>query len=430
MMNFQWKPFQNINLIGELFKREGNTIPTNPIPVIQPKENDININAGCDANLFHTAGYITNFSRDTLQPTLNNLVQKLYLNKTKKKKQKIRIAYFGDSMIEGDLITGTFRSQMQKEFGGTGVGFVPVKSITAGFRQTVIARTSGNWSEQSFKSDKVPGNLFLSGHLFLGSSGTMNFDNKVITDSAAILEKKLLVGQSNQPITITVNKLSQTITPTGVFNNIQVGSDASNSITLSVPSSSMPIYGISIEGSDGVIVDNFSFRGISGVEFARIDSSFLTAIQKKMNYDLIIFQYGVNLLFRANDKEYSWYSRLFSPVLRKFKNCFPNTDIVVVGVADRAFRYGAEYKSAIGINSLVKEQATMAFANNLCFYNLYETMGGENSMVKWVNQKPPLANKDYIHFNHRGAEVIGDYMFQAIKNEYRKYERLQNGSDN
>jgi lysophospholipase L1-like esterase len=57
-------------------------------------------------------------------------------------------------------------------------------------------------------------------------------------------------------------------------------------------------------------------------------------------------------------------------------------------------------------------------------------MGGENSMVKWVNQKPPLANKDYIHFNHRGAEVIGDYMFQAIKNEYRKYERLQNGSDN
>ncbi|MGM3198784.1 hypothetical protein ACS2VC_27400, partial [Bacillus cereus group sp. BC241] len=60
------------------------------------------------------------------------------LNATKKSTNKTRIAYFGDSMIEGDLITQDLRSCMQDTFGGYGVGFVPITSIVAGFRSTVI----------------------------------------------------------------------------------------------------------------------------------------------------------------------------------------------------------------------------------------------------------------------------------------------------
>ena len=51
------------------------------------------------------------------------------LNLLKKKKNKTRIAYFGDSMIEGDLISQDLRECMQDYFGGDGVGYVPITSI-------------------------------------------------------------------------------------------------------------------------------------------------------------------------------------------------------------------------------------------------------------------------------------------------------------
>ena len=67
------------------------------------------------------------------------------LNNAKKRKQKVRIAYFGDSMIEGDLISQDLRTSMQDVFGGNGVGFVPVTSIVAGFRKS-ITHSFGNWT--------------------------------------------------------------------------------------------------------------------------------------------------------------------------------------------------------------------------------------------------------------------------------------------
>ena len=171
----------------------------------------------------------------------------------------------------------------------------------------------------------------------------------------------------------------------------------------------------------GIFVDNFSFRGITGIEYARVDSGFLSAIATENPYDLIIFQYGVNLLFRPNDKNYNWYGKMILPVIRRMRNCFPTSDFVLVSTADRAFRYNGVYKSAVGIDSLVKLQATLAYETGSCFYNQFATMGGTNSIVAWAQAKPSLANQDYVHPNHRGAEILATHFYEAILEEYRKY---------
>ena len=38
-----------------------------------------------------------------------------------------RIVWYGDSQVEGDFFTSTFRNQMQDRFGGSGIGFMPVQ---------------------------------------------------------------------------------------------------------------------------------------------------------------------------------------------------------------------------------------------------------------------------------------------------------------
>lgn len=97
------------------------------------------------------------------------------------------------------------------------------------------------------------------------------------------------------------------------------------------------------------------------------------------------------------------------------------SEFLLVSCADRAFSYNGEYQSAIGIDSLIKTQATLAYQTGSNFYNQFASMGGKNSIVEWANQKPSLANKDYVHPNHKGAEILANYLFEAIMNEYRKY---------
>ena len=111
-----------------------------------------------------------------------------------------------------------------------------------------------------------------------------------------------------------------------------------------------------------------------------------------------------------------------SPVLEKFVKAFPKTDILLVSSADRAFRYDGLYKTAIGMPNLLETQAKLAYDHHLAFFNLYESMGGENSIVNWASQDPPLANKDYIHPNAKGADILAEKLFKAIMKDYKNYK--------
>jgi len=62
-----------------------------------------------------------------------------------------------------------------------------------------------------------------------------------------------------------------------------------------------------------------------------------------------------------------------------------------------------------------------AFETNSCFWDMYLNMGGENSIQKWVAEKPSLAARDYIHFTNRGAQKIADYFIEDFMRDYENY---------
>ncbi|MFM9005894.1 MAG: hypothetical protein ACKOSR_10395, partial [Flavobacteriales bacterium] len=53
--------------------------------------------------------------------------------------QKISIFHYGDSQIEGDLMTGYIRQRIQQQFGGIGPGLIPAYNVyaTQSFKQSV-----------------------------------------------------------------------------------------------------------------------------------------------------------------------------------------------------------------------------------------------------------------------------------------------------
>lgn len=419
LFHVQWMPFKRINLISDIVTKDSTDVSdtlhdnTNGI-VIEKKAHE-------DFNLYLRPRYITSFNTDSTEPSLRNFMQKLYDLKTGKKR-KIRIAYFGDSMIEGDLLTQTLRKLLQEAFGGSGVGFVPITSQVSKFRQSVTADYSGGWADENFKTSNG-GRLYLSGHLFRGNGDWVMMSDHTVTDSLAVIEKSIICGPASGPVNISVNNATFTLHADHGLNRIPLVNDGSRQIRMSVAAPQLPVYGISFETASGIFVDNFSFRGITGIEYAKIDSAFMTQIAENNPYDLIVFQYGVNLLFRPNDRNFNWYARALMPIVKKFRHCFPASDFLLVSTADRAFRYGGEYKSAVGIDSLIRIQATLAYETGSCFYNQFASMGGTNSIVDWAQRNPSLANKDYVHPNHRGAEVLGDYLFRSMMSEFEKYKR-------
>lgn len=419
-MGFQWMPFKRVNLISDVMKGDSLTEISN-----KPDSNVVIIEDLPDKNfdLYKKGHFITSFSRDTNRSSLNGLMQKLADLKAGKKK-KVRIAYFGDSMIEGDLLTQTLRKLLQQYFGGSGVGFVPITSQVSKFRQSVTHDYSGGWQDESFKTGRT-NKLYFSGHLFRSNGDWVQMTDQTITDSTAVIEKSMICGNTPGPVNISVNGGTFTINAQNLLNRVPLTTDKNRSIKVNVSNESLPVYGISFESPSGIFVDNFSFRGITGIELAAIDSVFMKAIAANNPYDLIVLQYGVNLLFRPNDKNFNWYAKAMLPIVKKFKNCFPSSDLMIVCTADRAFRYGGEYKSAVGIDSLIKIQATLAYETGSAFYNQFASMGGTNSIVDWAKRNPSLANKDYVHPNHRGAEVLGGYLYEAILNELKKYNRTR-----
>ena len=359
------------------------------------------------------------------QGSLLNFYQKLFELKHKKRK-KIRIGYFGDSMIEGDFITQDLRVMLQDIFGGAGVGFVPMTSSIAGFRETIYNSFSSDWSDINFKSqNKQAGKLFISGHSFFSSgSSTVTYRATTAPHLNSFENVSLLYGKQDAiaSTTIIINDKEYDLDGTSLFNQLDLNNINRKEVKFKTTNAAIPYYGAAFESDSGIVLDNFSFRGITGIELNYFSQQFLQEIQAKRPYDLLIFHYGTNLLFKPQLHEFGWYANMMYPVLSKIKTALPGTSLLLVSTSDKGGSYNGEWKTAIGVEPLVETQYNLANKIGAGFFNLYHAMGGEGTIVNWVQGDTVLARKDYTHPNPKGAKVLAKLIYQSIMDEYNEYE--------
>jgi len=401
--------FKNINIISELFPEVA--VDTVSFATPQPTVND----SIAEIPDFRVTDEIIGYEKGA---TLKAFVRALH-ELSEGKRKKVRIGYFGDSMIEGDLVTQDFRKLLQDYFGGNGVGFVPVTSVVAGFRQTIVHSFSDNWDEVNFlNSSGYKGNLFLSGHAYRPSeSSTAYYAGAKFAHLTKFNECYLLYGKNDSTSTFTVNDSSQGFLYNGVFNRQLVARDTP-SIRAKFNGNGNVIFGFSFESPKGIFIDNLSFRGISGIELQRISPAMLQSVNNTQTYDLIVLQYGPNLLFKPELVDFKWYDKPMKNAILSLKSAFPGASILVIGSADKACRYDGEYRSQKGVIPLIEVQNRVARETETNFWNLYNAMGGRNSMIQWVNSKPPLANLDYTHLTHKGATQVARILYNKLMQIY------------
>ena len=411
--------FKNVSLFADVVIDKGalNTISNNkPVTISSTAK------AGRCFENYLKKGTIISFNADTLQSALENTNKKL-LQLAHGENVKVRIAWLGDSQIEGDLITKDVRALLQNYFNKkNGVGFVPLTSVCGDFRQTAKVSIDGALEADNFKQMNSNSKLFLSGYSYFGSNFEVQFSDKVAKSAEQISQKWLLFGRGDS-ITIIRNGDTTKLAARQSFNKILLSESNSSWAKVRIESNKTPIYGISCEPKYGIVVDNFSFRGVVGENLNKVSSALLQEINAKQKYDLVVFQYGVNLLFKPYETNFDYYERMIGPAFRKLKQHFKDSDFLLLSCSDRAFKYDGNWQTASGIDELIKLQSKIAFKNKMAFYNLYESIGGKGTIVKWADSTYQMANKDYVHFNSRGARKVGNLLFNALINDYKKFEK-------
>lgn len=367
---------------------------------------------------------------------LDHFYQRLALLEQAPEQNKVRIAYFGDSMTDGDLIVQDVREFFQEKYGGKGVGFVPITSESATSRISVIHRFSPDWKVdtymKSYRGKPTPP-FGVSGQVFYAvdslSPNWVRYASGQNAKNRLLPQPTLYYGRSSNDsayVKAVLNKdtVELPLTPDKILNTLPVSTADLNAVRLAFyQADSIPIYGMNMNASYGIQVDNFSNRGNSGLPLSQLNTQLMRAFeQEDIHYDLIILQYGTNVM-SSERLEYGWYAQSMGRVVQHLRQAFPGTSILVVSIADRSHKYGNEMKTDSAVVPLLQAQKAYATQQKTGFVNLYELMGGRNSMVDWVEKDPPKANKDYTHFNPWGAKAVAKMIFKEMEKGFEAYKK-------
>ena len=346
------------------------------------------------------------------------------------KDEVVRVLHYGDSQIEMDRISGNLRTWMQSKFGGGGPGLVPAIQTVASY--AVNQSASGAFTLYSTYGDgaRARGNYGLMLKCYrLTGSGTFNAyastskrsDSRVKRFSRVTLLYNDHDGKFRATLSDRKHGYDSTATSEGA--GIHAMRWQTDSITAALRlnmQGTADIYGIMIDNGPGVSVDNIPLRSSSGNQFTLVTDSILRQCYQNSNVGMIILQFGGNQMPSTfSTKSINDYCALMQKQIRRIKSACPNATLLFIGPSDMSHSYGGSLQTYKFLPAMVDSLRNMCLRNHVAYWDLYEVMGGRNSMVAWV--KKGWAGPDYVHFTPAGANYVGKSLSENFATMYELY---------
>lgn len=356
--------------------------------------------------------------------------------------QVIRIGHWGDSQIEGDRLTNLFRKNLQMQFKGNGIGFVPVVDITNPVSYTRV--TSDNWMRYTFFQHRLKTSSYGPGGMaFKPMAYTVVLDSASFFKDSLVAKEKLAKNYSSAFVQISILQPYERVTlwygQTGSPCNVQGfaggkgfqvtldGKDDFNEVVLPVaPSTSLLklvfplncplIYGLSFESKKGIIIDNFGVRGHSGDGWLLLSKSIMNKYVKQKKVRLLILQYGANVVpyLRKND-DIVYMGKMYEKIFAQVRNLFPSISVIFIGPGAMPSRQGGTHPYLGQFNEELKR---LALKYRFAYFDTYQYMGGDSGFKSWLQRG--LVSRDG-HFTDKGREELARTFIDAIMQEYHYY---------
>ena len=353
----------------------------------------------------------------------------------------VRVVHYGDSQLEEDRITNILRERWQQEFGGGGVGLIPLHQTIP--TRTIRQKLSINGVVQT--TQKGPKRYIVYGPK---SMRLTDSDDYGVMGQVAVMDSTLVPGSDS--VVLQVEPLDKKRKTYHYFSHVRVLADSAYAIknfelrikrgdSLNIirsqesglrsqdfllPDSTTKceihlqgkgnVYGISLETDKGVIVDNIPMRGCSGNIFTKIDSTQLSDFYRETNTKLIILQFGGNMIPQTeNPSTIRGYVRsTMRQQVRYLRACAPEASILFIGPSDMSTNIDGQMTTYPLVPYMDQQFRKMAQEEGIAYWSMYDAMGGKGSMVRWVENG--LAGSDYVHFTRAGANKIGKQLYHWL----------------
>lgn len=363
------------------------------------------------------------------------------LDKCKTSNNAVHILHYGDSQIEQDRITGYIRERLQNYFGGWGPGLVPA------------VQPIPSMSVDQSVSDSLP--RFIA-------DGTMR--QKLSHDRYGVLGQMALQKRTNSfsfaarnwkktfPHVKKFSKVSLFIGNSGADFSARIsynGKDSTQNIVEAQPDMSIltwnlnenvsrfslkltgeaELYAVFMGSKNGVSMTNVPLRGSSGTFFTKISRHLLNETMEALNTRLIILEFGGNATpYLKTEEGVENYKNSIVSQIKYLKKCCPRALILLIGPADMSTMVEGNLQSYPFLEVTIDALRNAALENGAMFWNMYQVMGGKDSMIKWVGHSPAWAASDYIHFTEQGANRIAEVFVKSFFNTYDYYHFLKRNS--
>lgn len=346
---------------------------------------------------------------------------------------RTRILHYGDSQLENDRMTALIRYRLQKHFGGTGTGLVQAIPLYWGsmaykqdqqgewLRYTYFGKRDSSIKHNSYgvmgAFTSVP--TIIDGewpmlHYQFNTSRRSGRCDRIRIFLHSYVDSASVIFQVNDTIAYTHPYISDGFS---VVDYRHIGIVRDLKIYFDLPEGGR-IYGISFESNSGLQMDNIAMRGGSGLIFSRMNREQQQTMFDQLSPGLILLQFGGNVVPYMNP---GYYQRAFKRELQFYKEICPGVPIIVIGPADMSYREKGVFHTYPGLESIRDALKFATLESGFAFWDLYEAMGGRNSMPSYVHTDPPLARTDYIHFTNLGINLMGEMFYNSLMLEYNNY---------
>ena len=332
--------------------------------------------------------------------------------------RSVRIAFVGDSFIEGDILVAPFRQALQQRYGGKGVGYVPLTSTVARFRQSIQQRFEGSW-RQTLASKSNSRTLFTLSETFATATASASTSYKLtnadrvtlhyVSDTIPVAITYGINGGERQHVELPASHgaLAEYTFPHGAVKQFELATGGGDGTRF---------YGVCFDGMTGISVDNYSLRGSSGTKLTAVSSALTSQLSRFRPYDLIILSYGLNVLSpKDNNDSYEWYYDAMAKSIEHIQQLYPHATILLMSLSDRATLHEGEIHLLNGVARVLRIQHRLAQRYGLLFWNTHEAMASLGGIKGFVDKG--WAAKDYTHISMAGgtqlaklltADLIGD----------------------
>ncbi len=339
------------------------------------------------------------------------------------RREPVRIAFLGDSFIEGDILTADLREALQDSFGGRGAGFAPMASPLTGFRRTIKTQSKG-WSshnvmQQAKSPEEVRNAFMITGWVCRPERGAstrweMSDVRRNLTPCRGA--NIWLRSEAQSRVELIVNDtLSRTFTLEGdpSLRQISLSHPMLRSLEIKIldGAGSVTGYGAQFHDEEGVTLDNYSVRSNNGRALFWTSPSLNAQLHQLAPYDLVVLQYGLNIM-QQGVHGYSRYSAQLEQMVAYVRECFPGAAVLLLGVSERWVKGEEGFAPMDAIPAMLEWQRRAAVNTGAAFWDTCAAMQAQGGMEHFVAQG--WAGKDYTHINFGGGRRIAQELFDAL----------------